>query len=134
MKGKLKKVGMMLAVSTFVLGGVCLVNADSQAENAFGELAKGSTYSFTKVYSYPKHQGAVKPTKEPANNLSVTWSYGRRSGNNYPSVHSEVLGSLVQNQTKWAQGYRGGTGDARNSFTANNATFYGNIQTLNATD
>lgn len=127
---KLKKVGMLLAVSTFVLGGVCLVNADSQAESWLGALEKGGSLTFEKIYSYPLHQGGIKPTQS---GTSVTWTLSKYSNNAYVTKKQQTISNMSLNTGYWTTGANIGSGQAKHKFKANNA-FYGNLQTLNATE
>lgn len=131
---KLKKVGMLLAVSTFVLGGVCLVNADSQAQSWFGSLEKGGSLIFEKVYSYPLHQGGIKPT---TSGTSVTWTLSKYSSTTktYVTKKQQTISNMSLNTTYWTddKGANIGSGKAKHQFKANDA-FYGNLQTLNATE
>lgn len=129
---KLKKVGMLLAVSTFVLGGVCLVNADSQAQSWFGGIEKGGSLTFEKIYSYPLHQGGIKPT---TSGTSVMWTLYKYSSStdSYTTMKQQTKSNMSLNTTYWTDGANIGSGQAKHKFKANDE-FYGNLQTLNATE
>ena len=79
---------MILAVAMFVFCGSCLVNADSSAQSWLGEIAKGGSYSFAKLYNYPLHQGAVKPTKY---GTSMTWTLQKHNGSKYVTKYTQVF-------------------------------------------
>ena len=128
-----KKIASLSIVLIVICCSISFVNAASWAQSALVTISSGGSQSIVMDdCPYNGHQGGVKPTKS-FSGTSIKWELKKKTLGIYFTQANESLKNLSTSSWTWTDGYSYGTGDFKHIFTANGASYTGNIEGLNTT-